>query len=283
MNKTLCLMAIVAFVVLLSGCNQNKASDDRAEIEALINGPYAALFGGGDMTGGNEPGSSNAPNSPNATATQPAHWWRTVSDWNRVITIDFPSDGVADVMVDDTVNGILYVDRSFDGQLNPGQRTWVSRHVKYATFAKTGDNWFITGISMGEWKLQDLGMQYVNITSLRIEGPGFDHTYNDPSAVIPLTELPQFNANASVDVTVATTNSSSSTYTPKTFCYLHHPIWIREPMDESPTNTFSHSFMVVGTDWRLIAGDAVDSATFQTENGSDYNWNAWVIPFKVMQ
>jgi hypothetical protein len=262
MKKSLYLVAVLACGLFLFGCNQNKASDDRAEIESLINGPYAALFGGGDMTGSGEPGSSNAPNSPNATATQPAHWWRTVSDWNRVITIDFPSDGVADVTVEDTVNGILYVDRTFDGQLNPGQRTWVSRHVKYATFEKTGENWLLTGISIGEWKVQDPVVQYVDIVSMRIEGPNFDHTYNDPSEVIPLTELPQFNANDNVTVTVVTTNNSSSTYSPKTFCYLHHPIWVREPMDESPTNTFTHAFTVVGTNWRLLAGDAVDSATF---------------------
>ena len=142
--------------LFLCSCNQNNASDDRAEIEALINGPYAALFGGGDMTGSDEPG-ANAPNGIDATATQPEHWWRSVSDWNRVITIDFPSDGVADVTVEDTVNGILYVDRSFDGQLNPGQRTWVNRHQKFATFEKTGENWLLTGISMGEWKMNDPG------------------------------------------------------------------------------------------------------------------------------
>lgn len=282
MKQLIGLMVILACGVFLFSCNQNKASDDRAEIEALINGTYAALFSGGDIAGEDEPG-GNSPNGIEATATQPQHWWRTVSSWNRVITTDFPSDGVADVTVEDTVNGILYVDRSFDGQLNPGQRTWVNRHVKYATFEKTGENWLLTGISMGEWKMNDPGVQYVNVVSIQIEGPGFDRTYTDPSEVIPLTELPHFDVTSIVDVTMVTTNSSSSSYTPKTFGYLHHPIWIREPMEESPTNTFSHSFTVIGTDWRLLAGDAMDSATLQTENGSDYNWNGWVLPFKVIQ
>jgi hypothetical protein len=283
MKKLIAFTLILLCGLFLFSCNQNTASDDRAEIEALIDGPYAALFGGGDMTGSDEPGSSNSPNRPNATATQPQHWWRTVSNWNRVITIDFPTDGVADVMVEDTVEGILYVDRSFDGQLNPGQRTWVGRHQKYAIFDKIGENWLLTGISMGNWKMDNPGIQYVDIVSMRIEGSGFDHTYTNPAEVIPITDLPQFAANSSVDITVVTTNSSTSTYSPKTFGYLHHPILVREPMEESPINTFNHSFTVMGTNWRLLAGDAVDSATFQTESGADYNWNGWVLPFKVLE
>jgi hypothetical protein len=282
MRKLIMLAVVLACGLLLISCNQNKASDDRAEIEALINGTYAYLFNGDGATGNGNPGNS-VPNSIGGTATQPQLWWRSVETYNRTINIDFPSDGHADVEVEDVYNGRLHVDRSHDFQLNPGVRNWTCRRLQYCTFNKAGENWYMTGISLGRWLMNSDSQQMVQITSLRVQGANYDKTFTDPYIIIPWEELPTLAVNSNITVTMVVTNSSSSTWVPKTFGYLHYTPYNRDPMGEQPTGTFTDSCPASGDEWGYLAGDAVDSSMLQTESGTDYNWDIWGLPFKIQQ
>lgn len=281
MKKCILAITLMAAAFIMSACNENK-SDDRSDIEALINGTYAAYFDSDGTTGDTEPGNS-IQNMPNAAATQPAAWWRTGSLASRIITIDFPSEDYATAEVDDTIEGILYVDRTFDGQLNPNMRDIACKRTKYASFSKTGNTWVLTGLSLGRWYMENETDQKVKVTSMRVVGPGYDKTFYGTTSIIDLDEWPRFNAGDTVTVTMVTTNTSGSGYSPVTFGYLHHPVYNRDVMTESPTNTFQGSCSVVGYwwGWGFLGADAVDSQMLQTETGPDYNWDVWTIPYKI--
>ena len=118
---------------------------------------------------------------------------------------------------------------------------------------------------------------------MRIQGAGYDKTFTDPYAIIPVEELPTLAVNSNITVTMVATNSSSSTWVPKTFGYLHYTPFNRDPMVEAPTGTFTDSCPASGDEWGYLAGDAVDSSMLQTENGTDYNWEIWGLPFKLQQ
>ena len=282
MKKALILVFMVIITLALTSCSQERQSNDQADIEALINGTYAYFFNGDGATGNDDPGNGMG-NSIGGTATQPQVWWRSVETYSRTISIDFPYDGHADVEVEDVYNGRLHVDRSHDWQLNPGVRNWTCQRLQYCTFDKAGENWYLSGISLGRWLMNEGAQQLVNITSLRVQAADYDRTFTDPYVIIPWEELPTLAVNSNITVTMVATNSSGSTWVPKTFGYLHYTPYNRDPMVEAPTGTFTDSCPASGDEWGYIAGDAIDSSMLQTENGTDYNWDVWGLPFKIQQ
>ena len=141
-------------MLIFTSCSQERQTNDQADIEALINGTYAYLFNGDGATGNGDPG-NGVSNSIGGTATQPQVWWRSVENYSRTINIDFPYEGHADVEVIDVYNGRLQVDRSHDWVLNPGVRNWSGRRLQYCTFDKAGESWYLTGISLSRWLMNE--------------------------------------------------------------------------------------------------------------------------------
>lgn len=272
-------LSIVA--LLFVGCETSTGpSNDEGDIRNGVGGKYAAYFNPlGDFETGDEGSPPGTLGGPEDEATPPEGWYRSVIDAEWEAWVHFSDATHADVKVEWYIQGIMYVDRLFDWEWHPGSKEFNLTLIKEGEFEKQGDEWVLTHITPGEFRLTG-GNQTVEIESVKIESTNFNRTYTDPSEMIPLDELPRFQPGDEVTITVTATNQSDD-WTPECFAYIHHDKQ-RDPMTNTETETYVKKY-TIGSEERVHHGcaDVLDAQTLMTESGDDYNGSAWAIPYYV--
>jgi|GEM_PF-1457441 len=279
----LLIISVLVTVSLFVGCETSTGpSDDEGDIERSIGegGKYNAYFSPLDFGSGDQDSPPGTLGGPEDEATPPEGWYR---DPHVGITWDawvhFSDANNADVLVYWYIKGNMYVDRDFDGEWEPGSKSFDLTCTKEGKFVKQNDEWVLTHITPGEFRLTE-GDQTVEIESVKIESTNFNRTYTDPQEMIPLGELPHFQPGDEVTVTVMATNESDK-WTPECFAYIHHDWW-REPMTNTEAETYVKKY-TIGSEERVHHGcaDVLDAQTLMTESGDDYNGSAWAMPYLV--
>jgi hypothetical protein len=282
------ILPALAALALFS-CNSASEPSDEENLRAKIDGEYAAYFNDGTtMSGGNNGGGFDlgTGGGRDATATLPVAWWRELDYSKRTISVTVSAPYTqADVFVKDDIKGDLRVDRSNDRVLNPGSKAIAVYRERYATFERpdTDSPWILTAISPARYSLQVNGRQTVVVTSLRVQSDGgFDRTYNNWKELIPLAELPHFETGEKVTVTAKAHNTSSSGWTPVSFAFLHHPVYVRDNMTDQGNEAYVKEYTIGDDTGVHHAGvDVMDAGTLQNENADDYNGAAWGLPYII--
>ncbi|MGD8718043.1 MAG: hypothetical protein PVH29_04390 [Candidatus Zixiibacteriota bacterium] len=282
----ICIAALACAAWL--GCNSSTGPSDDENVRGLIDGEYAAYFNDSEAYGGGKPGGDGYERPAlggDAAATLPVAWWRTVTYAKRDywIHIEAPYT-TADVIVKDDIQGLMYIDRTTNGTLDPGSKPVAIERTRYATFerATTDDPWALTAISPAVWALADAGRQTVAITSVRlVTAGGYDRTFTDMTEPIPLDELPHVTYGEEVTVTMKATNTSGEEWEPATFCFDHHD-WKRGLMDDDGAGTYTGTYTITADPGVRHGGvSGIDAGTMQNESEDDYNADGWSLPFEV--
>ena len=175
MAKSITVGAAALVLLGLLACSSTTGpSDDEENVRNLINDKYKAYFDDSSAYGGGKPGGDGlVPGGGNrdAAATLPIHWWRSLTYAKRTIyiTVEAPFT-TAGVIVEDELQGIMYVDRTDNKILDPGSKPFHVTRTRHATFerATTDEPWELTAISPAVYAVADEGRQTVTITSVRV-------------------------------------------------------------------------------------------------------------------
>jgi len=287
MRKRALLLVVVvsAAALLLAACETGTGpSNDEEDIKGVVGpgGKYNGYFSPSDFGSGDQGSPPGSLGGLDDAATPPVGWYRAFTYGAPEIWVHFSDPTNADVLVNYYLQGTMYVDRTQDGIWNPGAKEFALTYIKGGRFVKQGDEWVLTHITPGEFRLTNEEDQTVEIVSVKIESTGFSRTYTDPEEMIPLGDLSHFQPGDEVTVTVTATNSSTAGWVPECFAYIHHDK-LRDPMTyDSDTETFVKEY-TIGNDERVHHGcvDVLDAQTLMTESGDDYNGSAWAMPYLV--
>jgi hypothetical protein len=269
--------------LLFVGCETSTGpSGDEGDIRNGIGegGEYYAYFYPSDFGVGGQGSPPGMLGGPEDEATPPVGWFRAFTYGAPEVWVHFPDPMNAEVLVHYYFTGTMYVDRIHDGIWNPGSKEFALTFIKEGRFVKQNDEWVLTHITPGEFRLTE-GDQTVEIETVKIESTNFNRTYADPTEMIPLEDLPHFQPGDEVTVTVTATNESDD-WTPECFAYIHHDKE-RDPMTyDGETETYIKTY-TIGNEERVHHGcaDVLDAQTLMTESGDDYNGSAWAIPYYV--
>lgn len=228
-----------------------------------------------------------------ATAVYPAGWKRSrvsLADVNKNFTFETTGDTViCTATTSRSITGLLYVDTSHDGIINPGHKPLADTISRKMYFEKApGSVWKLAKFSPHVTKTTDPSRQKVSIQSIEVIQNGTSVlTVTQPDQMITVGTLPVFNPGDQVTVKVTAVNSSPS-YNPGCFVFLHH-LWngaqvSRERIPLTPDGTFIRTWTiragaVLASQFAVI--DVLDSKCLQDQTEDDYNCNAWGLPYKV--
>lgn len=294
MAKRLIIGACAAALVCFSGLGCQSSTEpgagDEEQVRNLINDKYKAYFDDSSANGGGKP-KDDFPGEPvfsmDGEATLPVSWYRSLTYAKRTywVKIEAPYT-TAEVIVEDDLQGLMYIDRSDNKIFDPGNKPFAITRKRYATFERetTDHPWELTAISPASYTVQEEGRQTVTITSVRVvTGGGYDRTFTDMAEPIPLTELPQVEYGEKVTVTVKAKNTSGAGWVPKTFCFLHHD-WKRHYMLPGEKQTFEGEYGITAEPGVRHGGvSAIDAGTLQDETEDNYNADGWSLPFEVSE
>ena len=279
-----------ALVVLaaLSCSSSTGPSDDEGDVRNLVNDKYKAYFDDGSAYGGGKPGGDGLAGgllARDAEATLPLAWWRTLTYAQRTIyiTLEAPYT-TAGVIVEDELHGLMYIDRSDNKVLDPGTKPFEVMRKRHATFERpsTDEPWELTAISPAVYSVKEEGRQTVTVISVRLmTAGGYDRTFTDMEAPIPLAELPRVAEDEEISFVVKANNTSGEGWVPKSFGFLHHD-WQRYNMADKGNQTYEGDFAVTAQPGIRHSGVSVlDAGTLQNETEDDYNADGWSLPLEV--
>ncbi|UCH78941.1 MAG: hypothetical protein JSU81_03040 [Candidatus Coatesbacteria bacterium] len=286
-----CVAALAGVFWLGCQSSTEPGPGDEEKVRNLIDNEYKAYFDDSSANGGRKPEGgdflSELVLSMDGKATLPIAWYRALTFAKRTywIKIEAPFT-TAEVIVEDDLQGLMYIDRSDNKIFDPGSKPFAVTRKRYATFERetTDHPWELTAISPAVYSVQGAGRQTVTITSVRlVTENGYDRTFTDMAEPIPLTELPQVKYGEKITVTVEAENTSGAGWAPKTFCFLHHD-WHRWNMNREGSRTFTGEYSITAEPGVRHGGvSAIDAGTLQNETKDDYNADGWSLPFEVSE
>jgi len=262
-------------------CSTTTGTDDEPDLGGEVTGNYAAYFYDAEsFTGGTGVNAYIPPPGSEADATLPEFWWRTIDNYTYTSTVKNYNGERAELEVVWNIDGTMYIDRTYDSQVNPHTKPLAMIAYVRGEFVFDGGEWVLDKISPINYETTG-NEQTVEIVSVRVQSDNFDRTYTDPDEMLELEDLPLFQEGDEVTVTVTTTNSSTEEWEPPTFGFIHH--------DEERDDTTYQGDGVFVKEYTIGANegvhhgaaDIIHAGTLQNETTDDYNSHVWSIPYHV--
>ena len=293
------LTLIIAATVLMNGCAKDNAEN---EIQALLeNSPYVAE--GAYRATHNDP--NNSPNLINPllpdTFTFPINvdWHRRVyTPITRVYNIVVTGDS-ADVTItsyfygDSVINQGNFLDYGFTVLNEYGymQRAEADSAIQYVKMYLDETGWRI--LSLTAANLYTVGLDNpITINEIRahVASSGYEFVINDANTYFTKDQLPTFEPDDTVEVTVTITVADDSAW-----AFLHHgaghrPAFglrhhFKDPFYKTSTNTFTRSWVIsadsVSYGVRHTAIDVVGWQTIFGDSTAPYYARVWALPYIV--
>jgi hypothetical protein len=223
----------------------------------------------------------------------PAFWGRLrrahFPDRTRVVEIEGDTARVSMTVV---FNGVLKVDTTPDGLLNPGTKPLHETARQRALLVRdssTSHRWRLVGISVRRFQNSAEAERTVNITSVTVrrnsEAP---EVLTDPEALLSPEALTSTNVGDTLAVVVQVANTTGTGLVPPTQMFIHvrhlraaFDTWDRLPMQRQDDGSFRAHWVVRRAGRGVVAVDALDSETLATESGDDYRSDLWAVPVIV--
>lgn len=195
-----------------------------------------------------------------------------------------------------TFDGRFLLDRTADGQANPTSKPLKEQAVQHAVLVRraapdsAGHRWRLLGVSPREHRMTDAEKRTVAVTRLEVSVNGTARlVIEDPSALLDIeTRMPRLRVGDAVRLVATVANTTGHQNVPQTFVFLHlfHAspnvqAWVRVRMDETDPGEFVREWTVRFAGRERIGVDAIDSETFNTDDGDDYRANVIGIPYRV--
>ena len=220
--------------------------------------------------------------------------------WGRLRRTEHPSRSRIVVVEGDTARvrlavtfvGVLKVDTTFNGLLDPGTKPLRETAHQRALFVRDTTaprGWRLVGISVRRLQNTAPGERTVNITSVTItRNSGVPKVLTDPEAFLAPESLTSTIVGDTLTVVVQTTNTTGTDLVPPTQMFIHvrhlqpgTDAWGRFPMQRQEDGSFRARWVVRRAGVAIVAVDALDSQTLATQSGDDYRSDLWAVPVKV--
>lgn len=231
--------------------------------------------------------------APGDTFHHPAFWGRFRRahrpSRDRLIVVE---GDTARVSLAVTFNGLLLVDTTLDGILDPGTKPLHERATQSLLLVRdstTAHGWRLAGLTVRRFQNADPAKRTVQITSVSVQrNSDAASTLSDPEAFLTPEALTSVSVGDTLRVTVQVSNSTGTGLVPPTQMFIHvrhlQPgidAWARFPMTRVDDTTFTAHWVVRRSGRALIGIDALDSETLATETGDDYRSELWGVPVRV--
>jgi hypothetical protein len=295
------LLAALALAIGAAACGeqeQSLSSDQQAVVQALTETSAAwtdespgADGAVADVAAG--PAGAGPFLAPGDTFHLPAFWGRLrrahFPDRTRLIEIE---GDTARVTMTIAFEGVLRVDTTFNGLLDPGSKPLRETARQRALFVRDSaapHGWRLAGITVRRFQNSAPAEQSVNITGVAVAKNGdAPSSLTDPDQLLDPATLTAVSVGDTIHVRVHVANTTGTDLVPPTQMFIHvrhlqpgTDTWGRFPMARENDTTFTAHWVVRRTGRAIIAVDALDSETLTTESGDDYRSDLWAVPVRV--
>ena len=239
------------------------------------------------------PESAGVELAPGDTFRFPAFWGRqrraNRPSRDRLIVVD---GDTARVSLTVTFDGVMRVDTTFDGILDPGTKPLHEKAKQSLLFVRDSSTlrgWRLAGISVRAFSDATPEHRTVVISDVSVEqNSDGGSTLSDPEQLLSPASLTSVSVGDTLAVRVHVRNTTGTDLVPPTQVYIHvrhfllgSDAWARLPMHRDDDTTFTAHWVVRRPGAALVAVDALDSETLATESGDDYRSNLWAVPVRV--
>ena len=231
--------------------------------------------------------------APGDTFHAPAFWgrFRRASGPSRTRVVEVVGD-TATVAMTVAFHGVLRVDTTFNGLLDPGTKPLLETAHQQALFVRDSSaahGWRLLGISVRRFQNSAEAERTVNITSVTVtRNSGTPKVLTDPGALLSPETLTSVVVGDTLTAVVQVTNTTGTDLVPPTQMFIHvrhfragADTWVRFPMQRQDDGSFRARWVVRRPGAGIIAVDALDSKTLATESGDDYRSDLWALPVIV--
>ena len=231
--------------------------------------------------------------APGDTFHFPAGWGRVrrANVPTRVRTITVTGD-TARVDFSVTFNGVLKVDTTFDGIIDPGSKPLHEVATQTALFVRDAlwpRGWRLAGLTVRRFQNANEALRTVNITSVSVQkNSDAAATLTDPEALLAPEALTSVSVGDTLTVVVQATNTTGTDLVPPTQMFIHvrHLLpgtdtWARFPMQHQLDGSWKAHWVVRRSGAAVVAVDAIDSETLSNESSDDYRSDLWAVPVRV--
>ena len=292
--------AILALGLAACSTQESTLSSDQQAVLATLSdsaGAWSDENPGGDGAVADATPAAPAPAgielAPGDTFHFPAGWGRIrrANLPTRVRTITVSGD-TAHVDLSVTFNGVLKVDTTFDGMIDPGTKPLHEVATQSALFVRDAlwpRGWRLAGLTVRRFQNSDLAIRTVQITSVSVQkNSDAAATLTDPEALLTPGALTSVSVGDTLTVVVQATNTTGTDLVPPTQMFIHvrhlqpgTDAWARFPMQHQDDGSWKAHWVVRRSGAAVIAVDALDSETLTTESGDDYRSDLWAVPVRV--
>lgn len=300
MRRHLGLTALaLAFGVAACGNQESSLSSDQQAILQTIaenapawteespgaNGPVANVVAA--------PASAGLLLAPGDSYQAPAFWGRLrrAQGPSRTRVVEIEGD-TARVSMAVAFNGVLRVDTTFNGLLDPGSKPLHETARQRALFVRdsaAAHGWRLVGISVRRFQNTTEAERTVNITSVTVtRNSGTPKVLTDPEALLAPEALTSTAAGDTLTLVVQVTNTTGTDLVPPTQMFIHvrhfqpgTDAWVRFPMQRQDDGSYRARWVVRRPGAGIVAVDALDSESLTTESGDDYRSDLWAVPVVV--
>lgn len=237
---------------------------------------------------------------PGGLALAPGDTFHVPAFWGRQRRAHRPSRDRLIVIAGDTArvslavtfDGVLRVDTTFDGILDPGSKPLhetATQSLLFVRDSSTLRGWRLAGISVRAFRDATPEHRTVALTNVTVARNGDGgSTLSDPDQLLLPASLTSVSVGDTLAVRVHVRNTTGTDLVPPTQMFIHvrHYFlgsdgWARLPMHREDDTTFTAHWVVRRPGAALVAVDALDSQSLATESGDDYRSNLWAVPVRV--
>lgn len=231
--------------------------------------------------------------APGDTFHFPAGWGRVrrANLPTRVRTVTVTGD-TAHVDLAVTFNGVLKVDTTFDGMIDPGSKPLHEVATQSALLVRDAlwpRGWRLAGVTVRRIQNATEALRTVNITSVSVQkNSDAAATLTDPEALLAPETLTSVSVGDTLTVVVQATNTTGTDLVPPTQMFIHvrhlqpgTDAWARFPMQLQLDGSWKAHWVVRRSGAAVVAVDAIDSETLSNESADDYRSDLWAVPVRV--
>lgn len=231
--------------------------------------------------------------APGDSYQAPAFWGRLrrAQGPSRTRVVEVVGD-TAHVSMTVAFNGVLRVDTTFNGLLDPGSKPLHETARQHALFVRDSSaarGWRLVGISARRFQNTAEAERTVNITSVTVtRNSGTPKVLTDPEALLSPETLTSSTVGDTLTVVVQVSNTTGTDLVPPTQLFIHvrhfrpgTDAWARFPMQRQDDGSYKAHWVVRRPGAGVVAVDALDSETLSTESGDDYRSDLWAVPVVV--
>ena len=301
MRRPLALSA--AFLVLgLAACGTQESSltSDQQAVLATLSDSATAWSDENPGGDGAVTDASPAAPAPAGIFLAPGDTFHFPAGWGRIRRANAPTrtrtvtvtGDTAQVVFGVTFNGVLKVDTTFDGIIDPGTKPLLEQAAQSALFVRDSlwpHGWRLAGLTVRRFQNSDPAKRTVNITSVSVQrNSDAAATLTDPDLLLSPETLTSVSVGDTLTVVVQATNTTGTDLVPPTQMFIHvrHLLpgtdaWARFPMQLQDDGSWKAHWVVRRSGAAVIGVDAIDSETLSNESADDYRSDLWAVPVRV--